>query len=169
MSICVHFDRGSDRNHRSQRNTNTPKTSWCPSFWKSGHQAFVRIEPLTYAGDIFGHGQTLSHHQESSRHNRSWKFVSLVRAGTVTSGIPDPVSISLTGGMARNGVGELAGATPAEALEAQRRKRNELIGEAVARSPRKLSTESRPPLPLARTKSVQAGCSILASNRFGGA
>jgi hypothetical protein len=27
---------------------------------------------------------------------------------------------------------ELAGATPAEALEAQRRKRNELIGEAVA-------------------------------------
>jgi integrase len=63
----------------------------------------------------------------------SWKFVSLKRSGNryVWDSRPGFYFLDWRDGTKRRR--ELAGATPAEALEAQRRKRNELIGEAVAR------------------------------------
>jgi hypothetical protein len=62
-----------------------------------------------------------------------WKFVSLKRSGNryVWDSRPGFYFLDWRDGTKRRR--ELAGATPAEALEAQRRKRNELIGEAVAR------------------------------------
>ena len=62
----------------------------------------------------------------------NWKFVSLVRTGNryVWDSRPGFYFLDWRDGKKR--LRELAGATPAEALEAQRRKRNELIGEAVA-------------------------------------
>src|SRR5882724_11839768 len=62
----------------------------------------------------------------------SWKFVSLVRTGNryVWDSRPGSYFLDWRDGKKRRR--ELAGATPAEALEAQRRKRNELIGEAIA-------------------------------------
>ena len=62
-----------------------------------------------------------------------WKFVSLKRSGNRHVWDPRPGSYFLDWRDGTKPRREVAGATPAEALEAQRRKRNELIGEAVAR------------------------------------
>ena len=62
-----------------------------------------------------------------------WKFISLKRSGNrfVWDSRPGFYFLDWRDGTKRRR--EVAGSTPAEALEAQRRKRNELIGEAVTR------------------------------------
>jgi hypothetical protein len=61
-----------------------------------------------------------------------WRFVSLKRSGKryIWDSRPGLYFLDWRDGTRRRR--ELAGATPAEALEAQRRKQNDLIGEAVA-------------------------------------
>ena len=62
----------------------------------------------------------------------NWKFVLLVRTGSRYVWDPRPGFYFLDWRDGKKRLRELAGATSAEALEAQRRNRNELIGEAVA-------------------------------------
>jgi hypothetical protein len=91
------------------------------------------MEPLTYAGGVPWPGSDAFASLRVLDATGSWKFVSLKRSGNryVWDAQPGLYFLDWRDGTKRRR--ELAGATPAEALEAQRRKRNELIGEAVAR------------------------------------
>jgi len=83
-----------------------PDTSWCPLFSKTGHQVFVRIDPLPYVAAFMAMVRCVRIIKKVQDKKGSWRFVSLGRKGTATSGIPGLALISLTGGTARSDVGK---------------------------------------------------------------
>jgi integrase len=97
----------------------------CPTLcWRMGVEKRVRI---------------IKKIQEDNGH---WKFVSLARSGKRYVWDPRPGIYYLDWREGNKRLRESAGAAPAEALEAQRRKRNELIGEAVRKGG--ISPEAEP-------------------------
>ncbi len=70
-----------------------------------------------------------------------WQFISLKRAGNRYAWDDRPGSYFVEWWDGRKRRREAAGQTPAEAMEAQRRKRNELVGESL------LGGKSEPPVP----------------------
>ncbi len=79
-----------------------------------------------------------------------WRFVSLKRAGTRYAWDDRPGSYFLEWWEGTKRRRELAGETPSDAMEAQRRKRNELVGERVLGGKSEVAGSAEVPLtPLA--------------------
>ncbi len=77
-----------------------------------------------------------------------WRFVSLRRAGTRYAWDKRPGHYFVEWWEGRSRRRQTAGQTPSEAMEAQRRKRNELVGERVLGTKGELPTQADTPLTL---------------------
>ena len=81
--------------------------------------------------------KSVSDHQEDSRSERSLAlFVSLKKAGARYAWDKRPGHYFIEWWEGRHRRREVAGQTPSEAMEARRRKRNELVGELVLGNPK---------------------------------
>lgn len=81
-----------------------------------------------------------------------WRFISLQRAGSRYVWDDRPGHYFLDWREGRNRKREYAGGTPAEATEAQRRKRNELLGAMISQGKASPAAENESLLTIARKK-----------------